>query len=285
MNKVFVINSRGEQEPFSFRKVLTSAVRAGASKKAAMDIALTIKEEVVSGMRTSDIFRRVKEMLLTYDYTAALRFNLKEAIKRLGPSGFPFEKYMAEVFHYNGYHVTLNQFLKGKCVSHEIDFIAENDSEIIIAECKYRISGGDRIDVKNCLSNYAKFFDLKEGYFKGFKKPLKIYLITNAKFTNQAIKYAKCVGLELLGWRYPTARGLEAMIEEKNLYPVTILPSFKGVVTNMLSSHNRMLVTDLLSTSVDALAKHENIPKSKLIPLIEEAKILMELNGKKIKPV
>ncbi|MDD5221488.1 MAG: hypothetical protein WC309_00970 [Candidatus Paceibacterota bacterium] len=281
MSKLYVTNSRGELEPFSFRKVWSSARRAGAPSKVATQIALTIQNEATNGIKTGEIFRKVKEMLIGYDYTSALRFNLKEAIKKLGPSGFPFEKFMAEVFYNLGYHTSLNQQIRGKCVSHEIDFIAENDSEIIIAECKYRISSGERVDVKNCLSNYAKFLDLKEGYFKNSKKPLSMFLITNAKFTNQAIKYGKCVGLELLGWRYPADGGIETMVESQDLYPVTILPSFKGILTNMLSSHGTMLVKDILNVNVDKLAKHVDVPKSKLLPLIDEAKILMEQNGKK----
>jgi len=38
MKQVYVINSQGEQEPFSFRKVLKSARRAGASPNLAFEI-------------------------------------------------------------------------------------------------------------------------------------------------------------------------------------------------------------------------------------------------------
>jgi hypothetical protein len=281
MQKIFVTNSRGEQEPFSFRKVFASAKRAGASNKVATQIALTIKDEMVSGMRTFEIFKRVKQMLIGYDYNSAVRFNLKEAIRRLGPDGFSFEKYMGRIFAKSGYRIALNQQLKGKCVPHEIDFTAENDSEIIIGECKYRVSGGDRIDIKTCLSSYATFLDLKEGYFKNSKKELKMLLVTNAKFTSHSIKYAPCAGIELLGWRYPSSGGLEAMIESQNLYPITILPSFKGVLTNLLLSHNTILVKDLLNANIDELARHEGVPKSKLDTLVDEAKVLMEQNGHK----
>jgi len=84
-----------------------------------------------------------------------------------------------------------------------------------------------------------------------------------------------------LGWRYPADGGIESMVESQDLYPVTILPSFKGVLTNMLSSHGTMLVKDILNVDVDKLAKYVDVPKSKLLPLIDEAKILMEQNGKK----
>jgi hypothetical protein len=281
MQKIFVTNARGEQEPFSFRKVFTSAKRAGASSKIATEVALTIQEEMVPGMKTFEIFQKVKKILSEHDYTSAVRFNLKEAIRRLGPDGFSFEKYMASIFSKLGYRVVLNQHLKGRCVPHEIDFVAENDSEIIIGECKYRISGGDRIDIKICLSNYATFLDLKEGYFKNSKKELKMLLVTNAKFTNHSIKYAQCAGIELLGWRFPVSGGLESMIESQNLYPITILPSFKGVLTNLLATHDRMLVSDLLNANIDELSRHTGVPKSKLATLIDEAKVLMEKNGKK----
>ena len=58
-----IINSRGEKELFSFRKVSRSARRAGADSRTAKKIAEIIKSEVFSGMKTIDIFKRVRELL------------------------------------------------------------------------------------------------------------------------------------------------------------------------------------------------------------------------------
>ncbi|MDE1840663.1 PDDEXK family nuclease [Candidatus Nitrosotalea okcheonensis] len=43
------------------------------------------------------------------------------------------------------------------------------------------------------------------------------------KLSDDAITYAKYIGQQIISWRYPPSKGLESMIEEKGLYPVTIL--------------------------------------------------------------
>jgi len=281
MEQLFVINASGQPEPFSFRKVFASAKRSGASNKVATEIALDIRDSLSPGEKTKDIFQKVKTMLLEHDFTSGVRFNLKEAIRRLGPSGFPFEKYVASIYEKMGYQVDLNKKIRGKCIVHEIDFVAKKEKEVIIGECKYRISPGDRVDVKNALATHATFLDLHDGtYFKNFAGcEFKNILVTNAKFTTQAIKYAKCVGMDLLGWRHPTRGGLEHMIESNMFYPITILPSFRGLVTNLLSTQNKVLIDDILKVDPVKLANDTGIQKERLLPLIEEAKTLLELKS------
>lgn len=38
-----------------------------------------------------------------------------------------------------------------------------------------------------------------------------------------AITCANCVGQNILSWHYPDGKGLEKIIEDKDLYPITIL--------------------------------------------------------------
>ena len=63
MNSIYIINSIGEREPFSFQKVYRSARRAGASGVLAKEIAKPIEREAFSGIKTSEIFERVRQLL------------------------------------------------------------------------------------------------------------------------------------------------------------------------------------------------------------------------------
>jgi len=278
MAKVFVINSRGEKEPFSFNKVYKSARRAGASKELAFKIAKEIEKIVYPGIKTSKIYRKVLQFLAKEDVESRIRFGLKEAIRRLGPSGFPFEKFIGEIFRAQGYRVEFGLNLKGKCgVKYEIDFIAYKDNLFYLGECKFHLNPGERVDLKVGLMNYARFLDLKEGeYCKRFEGynilPL---IVTNAKFTNQVIRYSNCVGQELLGWKYPRGRGLEKIIEEHKLYPVTILPSFRKSFIEIFSSKKIMLVKDLLRYSQEELSQITNLPLNYLTALLNEAQNLI----------
>ncbi len=278
----YIIDSFGEKEPFSFRKVYQSALRSGASKKLALKIAQEIEKKIYPGIKTSEIFKNVKKLLQKEKPYSALRYNLKRAMRKLGPTGFPFEKFIAEVLKNNDFKVKINQYLYGACpVKYEIDFLAQKEKTIYIGECKYHSKGGEKVDLQIALSNYARFLDLKKSSI--FKKlesknfQIKAMLVTNAKFTSQAIKYAHCTKTELLGWRYPKNKGLEYLIESKNLYPITILNSFKGSLKNIFARARMMLVKDLLKEDEKSLSKKLNLPEKTINSLIKEAKILFKI--------
>jgi len=278
MKKIFVINLKGEKEPFSSRKVFQSAKRAGASFVLAKEIAQKIEALAYPGIETKEIFSKVKKFLREKDRGTSLRFNLKEAMRKLGPSGFPFEKYIGEIFSVHGFEVKLNQNIKGKYGYYEIDFIAQKKNLVYISECKFRHRRGERIDISIVLAYSAKFQDIEQGdYFKRFQGcEIKPIIVTNAKFSSQAKKYAKGMGIELLGWNYPNNKGLEKMIETEELYPITIFSSIKGFLMNIFSENKIMLAKDVLKFSAEKLAEKLRVDKNKIVPLVQEAKDLFK---------
>jgi hypothetical protein len=275
VNPLFVVKFNGEKEPFSIKKVYRSAKRVGASARLAKEIAEKIEERVYPGIKTSKIFREVKKMLQRERPQAALRFNLKEGMRKLGPSGFPFEKYIGEIFLRDNFEVKLNQHLDGYCLSgYEIDFLAKKNNLVYIGECKYRNLFEGKVHLEAALANYARFLDIEKGNYFGKKVRLKSLLVTNRKFTSQAVKYSQCVGVKLLGWNYPRGKGLEHLIESQKLYPITILPSLNKYLTEMFVSQKIMLAKDILEIEPERLSKRVKVPKSKLKTLKKEAEIL-----------
>ena len=281
MAALFVINAAGEQEPFSHQKAYRSARRVGASGNLARKIADIVGKEAYPGIKTSEIFQRIKDLLYKELPRAALRFNIKEGMRKLGPTGFPFEKYTAEVLRSFGYQVKINQLLSGHCLkSYEIDFVAQKDKTIYVGECKYRQLFGERVHSPYALANYARFLDIINGpYFKsakyrGFK--IKTLMVTNTKFTTTTLDYASCVGIELLGWNYPRGQGLEFLIDQEKLYPVTILPSLRGHLKDVFIQEKIMLVKDVLKIDVPRFAEKFNLPQKQIEPIINEAKNLIE---------
>ena len=278
--KTFVINSKGEKEPFSFYKVYQSAKRAGASVGLAKEIAQEIEKKIYPGIKTSEIFKKIKKLLSERHPQASIRFSLKEAMRKLGPTGFLFEKFIREILLANGFKVKINQYLQGFClVTYEIDFLSEKRKTIYIGECKYHHLAGERVNLQVALANYARFLDIEgSSYFRKLKSKgfqIKPMLVTNTKFSKEAIRYAQCKKTELLGWRYPKNQGLEYLIEKEKLYPITILPSLKGYLKEIFVQKRMMLVKDLLETDISILSKKLNLSQKVLFPLIKEAKILL----------
>lgn len=279
---IYVINLQGEQEPFSGKKVYESAKRSGASEQVAEKISEVIKQEVYSGIKTSEIYSRIKELLNQESSQLGMKFSLKKGMKRLGPSGFPFEKFVGEIFHRLGYNVELNLYLEGRCLDeYETDFLAEKDDVVNIGECKFRNRPQESvIELDTVLAYRAEFLDLKNGNlfeedkFKG--KEINPLLVTNTKFSNVASRYAQCVGIKLLGWREPQDKGLETIIDNHGFYPITILPSLKQKTASTFIGNKMVLAKNLLEVDAQEFLKESSISEEKLQALIHEAEILLE---------
>lgn len=152
------------------------------------------------------------------------RYRLKESIMLMGRSGFNFESFIARVLEENGYRIeSLRSKIRGKCVDHEVDIVAISlhyNSSRIMVECKYHNFRGTFTGIKESLYTHARFLDLRENNEIKFDKEM---LVSNTQISQDAVKYSSCVGQEVLSWRYPPERGLERLIEQKGLYPLTIL--------------------------------------------------------------
>ncbi|MFH1671607.1 MAG: restriction endonuclease [Candidatus Portnoybacteria bacterium] len=271
-----VINSNNEKEPFSFAKVYMSLRNVGASGKSAQKIAKIIQKESYPGIETSKIHQKIRS-LLAEDLKSSIRFSLKEGIRKLGPTGFSFEKFVGEVFQKLGYKVNINQHLPGNCLSdYEIDFVARKNKLIYIGECKYRNLSGDKVHSKDVLMNQARFLDILKGtYFKKEKGVnIKTILVTNEKFTTRSIEYANCSNMDLLGWKHPKGRGLEYLIEQNNLFPITILPSLGGRLKDVFSLKKMMLAKDVLKINPRQFSRKYKISPGKVDRLFKEARIL-----------
>jgi hypothetical protein len=70
------------------------------------------------------------------------------------------------------------------------------------------------------MYTHARFLDITEGKADLFGTEM---LVSNTRASQDALKYALCVGQEVLSWRYPPEGGLERLIEQTGLYPIMIL--------------------------------------------------------------
>lgn len=271
-SSINVINVQGQREPFSLKKVYRSVLRSGGSKELAHKISKEIESSIYPDISTKEIFKNIKTSLKKENLETAIKFSLKEGIRKLGPDGFIFEKYIGDVFREHGYSVKNNKWLNGKCIDYETDVLLEKESTVLIGECKYRNQAGERIDVGVCLKVYATFLDIKNG--NGFKKEIKPMVITNAKFTTKAIKYSECQGVKILGWNYPENQGLEYLIESKNLYPITVLPSFNKSFINIFFDNGIITIKDILLVNIEKFSKRINMSNIQIEKLIKEAKVL-----------
>ena len=178
----------------------------------------------------------------------SIRYSMKRAVSDLGPNGFPFEKFVAEIFKAQGYEALTGQVVYGKCVEHEMDVVAWKGDELVMVEAKFHNEPGLKSDLKVALYVKARFDDLKTETFEFGGKKRKLtswHLFTNTKFTDHAIRYAKCQGLGLVGWNYPEKGNLEELIADANLHPLTALTTLSQVEKHALLGAGLILCKDV----------------------------------------
>jgi len=243
-----IIKASGKTERFNPQKLIRSLMRSGASEKVAQEIAEKVEKQIIPSAHTKHIYRLAKKHLKKYNRTADMRYSIKKALYALGPSGYPFEKYFARLLYAYGYSVEINQFVQGYCVRHEVDILAAKANERFIVECKYHSNEGNSTDVKEALYIHSRYADIKKAYkLRHENRPLAYHgwLVTNTRCTSDAIQYAECVGLKIISWKYPENGSLETMIEDKRLYPITILSPIKRDSVETLFSNNIILAQDI----------------------------------------
>lgn len=249
MNRdIIIVKATGEREPYSREKIIYSIRRAGVPDAMRDQVVRRLEEKLYPEIPTSEIYRHIAEFLgkSAHPYFQS-RFSLKKAIMDLGPGGFTFEKYIGAILAKKGFQVTINAIVRGKCVPHEIDVLAIKDQEHYLIECKFHNMGGTKTDIQVALYVQARFTDILYVWQQEKTKHLlhQPWIITNTKCTSQAVDYARCAGMQITGWSYPSSGNLQQMIENEKLYPVTCLISLPNIFKQKLLAQNIVLVEDL----------------------------------------
>lgn len=246
---MLITKADGTQEEFNPSKLADSLKRAGAEHDSITSITAALERELTPGMRTAEIYRRAFAHLRAERHGVAARYSLKRALLDLGPSGFPFESYISEIFRAKGFETMTDQIIKGKCVEHEVDVVAVKDGLTTYMEAKFHNTAGFKTDLKVVLYVKARTDDITKA---NPDKKVKGVVITNTKFTSRAIAYSRCEGLELIGWEYPGAGNLHDLIEETGLYPITALTTLSRRERDALLAQ-RVVLCRSLSMNGDVL--------------------------------
>ena len=272
MNDFKVKKANGDLVPFDESKLIASLSRAGASQDVIDQVTDGMLEHYQDGMTSRSIYRHAYKLLKKIASSNAGRYRLKEAIFELGPSGYPFEYFIGELLKAQGYHIQVGVTVNGKCVTHEIDVIAENSDNHFMVECKFHSSPGKKSDVKVPLYINSRFRDIIANmeHLPGFHTKLhQSWVVTNTRFTQDAIDYGHCSGMKLISWDYPQDDNLRNRIDRSGLHPVTVVTSLKKAQKQHLLGHGIVTCRSLLENQNHL--KEIGIAPSKLHRIITEA--------------
>lgn len=226
METITVTKASGDRELFNEDKLRHSLANAGAGQQIIEQITRTVEDVMYDGIPTKKIYKEAFRMLRQHSNRSAGRYKLKKAILELGPTGYPFEKFVGELLGRLGYNTQTGVTVEGDCVSHEIDVIAEKDDEHFMIECKFHNRKRHKCNVRIPLYIQSRFKDVEKNWSSQLgheNKRHRGWVVTNTRFTKDARDYGECVGLKLLSWDYPEQSGLKDLIDRVSLHPITSL--------------------------------------------------------------
>lgn len=274
--KIRITKADGSLEYFKVEKLRRSLRRAGATPEEINKIVKKIGDELYEGIKTQEIYRRAFLLLREKQQPAATRYSLRRALFSLGPTGFPFEKFLGKLFEKEGYETRTGVILQGHCAPHEIDIAAFNDNHSFVGEAKFHARPGIKTDLQVAMYSQARLLDLREE--KICKESVcgikEFWLITNTKFTSTAEKYGECVGLKMLSWDYPRRDNLHDRIQRLKIYPITVLQSLTMSQITILINREIIICADLVNNP--SALRHLNLSQTKREQIIEEASEVCE---------
>jgi len=260
---ITIIKASGARERFRARKLERSVRRSGASAQQARAAAEFVAAHVRDGMTTKEVFDLVRQHLTRSDqHGTAVRYTLKDAMRRLGPAGYDFEVFIARILRAYGYATELPDLIPGMCVAHEVDVVAVKDGATAMVECKYRNEAGIHVRLKDVMATWARYDDLREA--RASRRHAydftQCWVVCNTKITDDGVAFGACKGMRLIGWQYPKEGGLERMIEERHLFPITILERITRPMREQFARAGIMLCHDVLEHAPEVLARKTGIP-------------------------
>jgi hypothetical protein len=275
MNKpqgIYVTKMSGEKALFDEEKLRKSLKRSKAEDDIINRVIEKVKTELKDSISTREIYRMAFSLLRNSSFHSASRYKLKQSILELGPTGFPFEVYISELLKYKNYHTEVGNIVDGHCLSHEIDIVAKRENRHILLECKFHSDQRRFCDVKVPLYIHSRFKDLEQELKKNNGHKDTIFLggvVTNTRFSSDALKYGICMEMYMLSWDYPAGKSLKSLIDQSGLHPITSLLTLSKFEKQQLLDKGIILCKNLIGK--------ENILKEVQISELRIKKIISEV--------
>jgi len=276
MSEINIVKASGDLVPFNPGKLARSLERAGAGKPVINTILQEVEDTLYDGIKSRKIYQLAYKLLNQYGAAVAGKYKLKAAIFELGPTGYPFERFVGALFQNQGYAVKVGVNIQGKCVSHEVDVVARKNHLTLLMECKFHKDPGRKSNVQVPLYIQSRFQDVVSMLSKeSDHMKYECWVVTNTQFTEDARDYGKCMNMRMLSWDYPEDGNLKDRIDRSGLHPITSMRSLKKFEKQLLLDADVVLCKEV-SQNPELLEK-VGISKNKMTRVLQEAEDIVGL--------
>ena len=270
---VYVMKADGTLQLFDREKVVRTCLRMGVSRGVAEEVAREVENRLYDGIPTRKILQMTFTLLRRYKPTIRHLLDLRKGLS-LMDSKPEFETFVQVLLAHNGFEVSPNTLVAGRCGTHEVDAIARKDGVTFFVEAKHHVNYHTPTGLDESRIARAILEDVTEGFELG-KSSLKIdraMIVTNTRYSEHAMHYGKCRNILQIGWNSPANLSLQNMIEVKNLYPLSCLRGLKRETKTKLVNSGIVLMKQLFEEKPSTLARKTGVPKETLKQITEKAK-------------
>jgi len=246
----------------------------GASSQVANEVIEKVESRLYDGISTKLILRMITKFMRKYKPEIRNLFDLRKGLSLMSPKP-EFELFVQVLLKNNGFEIRPSQILRGKCVEHEVDAIAKQDGVTFLVESKHHFSYHALTGLDESRIARAILEDVTEGSLPNITgwKIDRAMIVTNTRYSDHAIQYGSCMNILQIGWSSPANLGLQNMIEQKKLYPLSCLRSLRGEIRLKLVEFGIVLIGQLLSENLYELAKKTRLPQEALREIVEKARL------------
>ena len=269
---VFVTKADGSKQLFDREKVAKTCLRMGADRRIAFEVADEVEARLYDGIPTRKVLQLIFRLLRKHKPAIRHFLDLKKGLSLMN-SKPEFEKFVQVLLVHHGFEVSPNRILKGKCVGHEVDAIARKDGVTYFVEAKHHSNYHTPTGLDESRIARAVLEDVAEGFALG-KSDVKIdraMIVTNTRYSEHSRRYGKCRNILQIGWSSPKTLGLQNMIEEKKLYPLSCIKGLNSETKMKLVNSGIVLIKQLLEEEPSKLAEETGISRETLKKVIEKA--------------
>jgi hypothetical protein len=269
---VFVTKADGSRQIFDREKVVKTCLRMGVNRRIANNVAHAVEARVHDGMPTNKVLQLIFRLLRKHTPTIQHFLDLRKGLS-LMDSKPEFEKFVQTLLAHNGFEVTPNQIIKGRCVEHEVDAVARKDDVTYFVEAKHHSNYHTPTGLDESRIARAVLEDVTEGFALG-KNEVQIeraMIVTNTRYSEHARRYGKCRDILQIGWSSPKTLALQNIIEEKKLYPLSCIKGLNRDVKMKLVNYGIVLMTQLVEEKPAKIAEETGVSKENIQRIIKKA--------------
>jgi hypothetical protein len=153
--------------------------------------------------------------------------------------------------------------------------LLENETERAIVESKFHNEPGTKTEAQVALYVYARFLDVSKK-----NNVTSVWLVTNTKLSLDAMHFAQCKRIRVIGWNFPAQGNLQDFVENPRMYPITILEELTTEEKRGLMENNVILCSDLAALTEEQLIGKYFIGKNHALEALENARMVSGANVK-----